>query len=701
MPHIAAIDLGGDNSIRIEKEFWRFCLHGDAAPVTLVMPTVDVGGRAVSLDRAAAVERSGDPVRRTRVSLDTPEVPGLVATLEVWSHAIHPGVRLRVLLEARAPIALRATPGQGQFFRVILPSEVDLEEQRIGDFDPGSHSYRPLRRSVRSRGGSSVRLVGPLVRLQRAGDELVVAHEGPVEAETAFWSYRFDRGRGALDIVAEVGAVLDSQDLFTQPWESETFHLVSAPHDAWLAYRRFFGAVAAPAGEHDLSYNTWHRQEQSHYVEGVPYLARINQTDLAEEMAEAASVGVKSFTIDVGWFERSGDWDAHPERLPGGIRSWADRAKSHGMTLGLWMNPMVAALGSASIQEFATCRMSFDGRELDPHPIWETESSAPMCLASDWAHHIEEQLRRLAAAGVRKVKFDGLWPASFEWAGKPSVYECDDPSHWHGTAAHSAEDRRARYRYMAANAVTRLSEFASQIGVTVELDVTEDWRYPRLGQLMFGRLFLINNGPYFHDLGVPSSTRIEPHTFNAVFYPHPTHSRIQRTAALFSEFLPVGRVFGHVLLGKDAVGTLESAVATAAMTGMAIWGDLSVISDGDKESVRRAFELSSGLRKGMSFPRTVIDGFIGSSPELHSHIDDLTGRRLTALFTHQPVVLREDENGSSLLSGAQRIKLSDAASESDGLPVRLGIDGAALVWNDTRGQMPQAADATGVGLRSG
>jgi alpha-galactosidase len=672
MAGIKLIELGWGAAIRAESRAWYFALNGEDRPVQVEMPALNVDGGEVRLDRVDAVYSQDEAPGRVQVLFATPEVPELKATLDLHLAEGHAGVRLWFTLTSKQSVILRSESEGAPFLRVQIPDGASLMEHRIGDFDPTVHSYRPRARPADSSPKESLRLVGPIIHVASSRQNFVVAHEGPVEAETTFWSYQLDAGGEALDVVAEAGAMLSHQDIGQQPWRSETFQLVVAPSEAVLAFRRFFGALAAPAGEHDVSYNTWHRQELSHHVEGVPYLTRINPHDLSQEMTEAADVGVRYFTVDVGWFEKSGDWQPHPTRFAGGVHYWAREARSRGMGLGLWLNPMVAGLTSRSLETHMHCRMTYNGRPLDTEPIWETEHSAPMCLASDWVGYIEEVLVRLATDGVEKVKFDGLWPASYEWAGRSAVYECDSPHHHHGSERNSPDERRARYRYLAATAVTRLSERASQLGITVELDITESWRFPRLGQLMFGRLFLINNGPYFHDLGVPSGTSIQPNTFNAVFYPHPTHSRIQRTAGLFSEFLPVGRIFGHVLLGDDAPGTMESAITTAAITGMSIWGDLSRLTEAQRQAIRKTLLTAGKIRQAMRQPRTTIDGFVGSSPEVHVHVDDATGKRIVGLFTHQPVTLRPP-------SGTFRAGVAPHEQAVNRREITLGNDGARLL----------------------
>lgn len=666
------IDLGGRAAVRAQPRVWEFALHPECPPLRVEMPSLVLNDRLVSLDRVADVRVAGGEARETSVLFHTPELPGLRAILELQSRPGQSGVRLSFTVASDRHAVLRR-PADEVFLRYELPAGSNIHEQRIGDFDPAVHSYRPRSRPVTAPAQGSVRLVGPLIHARCDDREIVVAHEGPVEAETAFWAYRL-AGDGTLNVVAEAGAMLSHQDVQTDPWRSETLQLVVAPSEGLVAFQRFFGAIASPAGEHDLAYNTWHRQELSHHVDGVPYLSRINPRDLAEELEDAAEMGVRYFTVDVGWFEKSGDWEPHSVRFAGGIRHWADLARAQGVGLGLWLNPMVAGLSSEAINQYGSCRMTYEDRLLEPEPIWETEHSAPMCLASEWREHMERVLERLAAEGVKKVKFDGLWPASYEWAGRAAVYECDSAAHHHGDASHSPDERRARYRYLAAVAATRLSEKAAQLGMTAELDITESYRYPRLGQAVFGRLFLINNGPYFHDLGVPSSTRITPNTFNAVFYPHPTHSRIQRTAGLFSAFLPVGRVFGHVLLGDESPGAMASAVATAALTGMAIWGDLSRLSGSQREAVRAALLGASRARKAMLRPRTIIDGFVGSSPEIHLHIDDATGKTILGVFTHQPVNLSAEQfsqvHAAAPAAGRSALEVAD---------VTLGNDGAVLV----------------------
>ncbi|MGA1079098.1 MAG: alpha-galactosidase [Steroidobacteraceae bacterium] len=61
---------------------------------------------------------------------------------------------------------------------------------------------------------------------------------------------------------------------------------------------------------------------------------------------EAASLGVERFVLDDGWFgsredDRSslGDWQPRPDVFPHGLGPFAERVRSRGMDLGLWVEP--------------------------------------------------------------------------------------------------------------------------------------------------------------------------------------------------------------------------------------------------------------------------------------------------------------------------------------------------------------------------
>lgn len=73
---------------------------------------------------------------------------------------------------------------------------------------------------------------------------------------------------------------------------------------------------------------------------------------------KAKELGVELFVLDDGWFGKRnddttslGDWEANPEKLPGGIKGIAEKITAKGMKFGLWFEPEMISENSCLYKE--------------------------------------------------------------------------------------------------------------------------------------------------------------------------------------------------------------------------------------------------------------------------------------------------------------------------------------------------------------
>ena len=57
-------------------------------------------------------------------------------------------------------------------------------------------------------------------------------------------------------------------------------------------------------------------------------------------------MGIETFVLDTGWYEKTGDWAVSRARFPEGLAPLKAKLDGHGMKLGLWFNPNAAAVSS-------------------------------------------------------------------------------------------------------------------------------------------------------------------------------------------------------------------------------------------------------------------------------------------------------------------------------------------------------------------
>jgi alpha-galactosidase len=555
-----------------------------------------------------------------------------------------------------------------------LAEWTSVTDVSFGEFHPYWHTYR-LSSSTRAHGDQ---LNGPALVFRHQATSTAVLLEGPHEASSRTWTI----GLVGEDLTLKIGPDEQNGDpgfprrttLRSTPW----IRLTNQFGDGSDVMRVLFENNAKGPG---FTYNTWHMQEQQAYEQGSGYFTCLHRSQLDDEMDAAAKAGVETFVVDVGWFETTGDWEANVNVLGRTVEEMAERASAREMALGLWMNPMMAAQTSRAYAEFASSRMVTDGVGLDPVDVWGTPESIAMCLASPYFDHLVAVITRLARQGVKNLKFDALWPGSYTWDGQIVRLDCDSSEHWHGTDDDAPSVRRRRYSALFDDAVLRLMEHARRAGLSVDVDITEADRRPNFGVLKRGRYFLINNGPYFSTLGVPDSTKIDPNTVNAVFYPSVTHSRIQRQALSFEPFVPSEQIYGHVLV-SPALNVAANALASIVAGVNGLWGQLSALPDDLLGQLAISAELArrwSGVplvRHGGASP--------GRSPEVYSKS---TGREtLLIMFTHQAVSVALRNVG---MSNGGELVVSSPGVELEGDFLHLPTDSAAVLVQ-SRHEQPNA-----------
>ena len=191
-----------------------------------------------------------------------------------------------------------------------------------------------------------------------------------------------------------------------------------------------------------VSYNTW-------FVHG----ARIDESIVLREVAEAAHVGAELFQLDAGWYAGAGadgpydfhtglgSWKVDEERFPHGLRLIGDEARARGLRFGLWVEPERADLGEVGHDEgpreewLATS----DGLYRPGHAN-EDAGYAQVCLAHPdaWSWAFNHMVRLVEQQGVQYFVVD-----SNDWVN------CTREGHGHGTSDGGFAHVQGLYRLLA------------------------------------------------------------------------------------------------------------------------------------------------------------------------------------------------------------------------------------------------------------
>ena len=76
----------------------------------------------------------------------------------------------------------------------------------------------------------------------------------------------------------------------------------------------------------------------------------MNEERILAEIDVAHRMGIDVFVLDAGWFEKTGDWQVSRKRFPNGLGPVKARLDRYGMKLGLWFDPLAAAVSSRMAQ---------------------------------------------------------------------------------------------------------------------------------------------------------------------------------------------------------------------------------------------------------------------------------------------------------------------------------------------------------------
>ncbi len=660
-------------------------------PLRVGTPSFEIDGhehaafRYSGIDGQRELSGGGRETCLRYTAVDTPELE-LTVTVRSFTHS--PILRLRYTLTAAQPVALTKTHGMDQL-RYLTVHQTGFEtcaltEYQLSHFDPVHHAYLPNREErAPTELLSGLRFVGPVALLHTPERTLLVAYEHGADHPESFLEFTIE-GTGdarCLALGARKGNYYTGQPVdATQPWKSIWFELGLHAGDlaSFLSrYRRFFLEEVCEnraSRQPYIYYNTWNYQERQRYFKGRPYIESMHAKRMLEEIDVAHRLGVEVFVVDTGWYARTGDWLPDLARFPQGLQQLRSRLDGYGMRLGLWFNPTVAALTSRVFREHPEWEMTWEGQPRFRDPIWETEMSTGMCLASHYAEdHIETMVRLHRELGVSYFKWDGV-----------QQYGCDSPDHNHGTAANSAGERADCYAYEMGRAMIRIVEEVTRRcpGVIVDFDITEHGRFMGLGFLSAGKYFLVNNGPYFHEFDIPGTVKMDPDTINVFFYPGPARPRICRPGVKFDALIPSILFLTHYLPDPPRLSQANS-ITSLVLGGNGIWGDLPALSEDDIAYLSEQIGHYRRVRDWVTraYPRT--RGFPGSSPEIYEKLEPQSAAGIVAFFTVTPGTLTHDTQPLNL-DRLGTVIGADAWESIGGNRLRLTVtlprDGATVVY---------------------
>lgn len=618
-----------------EERLWTLGGPGEPGAFAVPAPVFEIDGRETAAALSSVVE-AGGPRQLANGAVERAfegalaADPALSLRAEFRTAEANPIVRFRYVLSAREPRRLTKHGGRERLdlLSLALDGFPVVTEVRLGSFLELAHSYVPQEREVPEREfAAGLTVPGPILVAHGAGTALVAAFEHGCTVPDAFLTYRLSPGRKAV-LEAAKGTYWNGREIapgkpFETPWM-----LLGAVRggvgDAARSFREFvlkWQTDNAGSRRPWIFYNTWNFQERNQAWNGRKYLDSMNEERMLEEIGVAARMGIEVFVVDTGWYEKTGDWAVSRMRFPNGMAPVRRALESHGMRLGLWFNPTVAAVSSRMRRDHEDCLMTWDGIPGKPSPVWETEESQGLCLVSRYADAFADELIRVnRETGVTYFKWDAI-----------GQYGCNDPRHFHGDGSATPQERADAYAFLLPRYMGRVVDRLVQAvpDAIVDFDITEKGRAMGLGFLASGKFFIVNNGPYNFNYDFPDDVR--PMHINLFVRPGPARAWICRHPLAYDRWIPSVLFLTHYL-PDDPEESRRINLASLVLGQNGIWGDLAGMSGEGVAHFRRALLAYKQVRDDITEAFPVTTGPVGGTPEIHEKVSSRTGRGVVAIF---------------------------------------------------------------------
>jgi len=559
------------------------------------------------------------------------ENPDLSLRLIFRIPKVNPVVRFRYELYSKTKHLLTKVNGNDNlmYFATSFKAFDKIKEIRLSEFNEMVHSFSLSERVIaQTQFDDSLKLMGPLVAGTDEKQAFLVAYEHGSQVPDAFIQFNLHPDH-SVNLCAVKGNYYNGQVIEpAKPYQTIWFEAVAIKgNETMLAqtYRSFILHDMATNNESRkpyIFYNTWNFQERMKNWYEKRYLDSMNLKRMLREIDVAHGMGIEVFVVDAGWFQKTGDWKPNTKFFPDTLKQVKAKLNEYGMKLGLWFNPMAAAVSSNMLKNSIKCTVSENDKPWGTLPIWETEESRFLCLVSSYRDAFANELIRLhKELGVTYFKLDAV-----------SQYACTDSGHWHGTKNNSILERKNCYAFeigrSLAYVVDKLSETCPD--AIVDFDITEGSRAVGLGFLATGKYFLINNGPYSQSYDIP----IDPvkGNLNLFFHPGPARGWICRTPLNFDKWIPSVLFLTHYF-PDDPYENQSIAVGSLILGQNGIWGDLPVISKEGIDFFSKTLGLYKQVRDDITESSMITDGVIGGSPEVYEKINPENGKGAVVIFS--------------------------------------------------------------------
>ncbi|WP_183558464.1 alpha-galactosidase [Mucilaginibacter sp. SP1R1] len=547
-----------------------------------------------------------------------------------------PIVKFTYELSADKEYLFTKTNNQDDFnyLATSLSSFTKTKEIRFSDYNDKYHSYNLTEEGIDQRHfDDNWSVMGPMIIFSDSREQYLIAYEHGSQVPNRFLEFKFNKLK-QVSLNSVKANYLDQQPLNkNNPYQSLWFEIGDAAGnqaDLQRYYRDFMLKYISQNQESRkpyIYYNTWGRQERVKLASGK-YLSSMNLATTLKEIEVAHQMGIDVYVIDAGWFSKTGDWQVNTTCFPDTLKQVKKLLDRYGMKLGLWFNPTVAALSSDMLAQNKNNVMSQKGVVSKPSPVWETEESVNICLVSPYWEKFADKLIQLSRdLGVTYFKWDGI-----------DQYGCDDPSHFHGMATNSAQERADSYAFQQPVYMTKIIDKVCKANpeAIFDFDITEDNRCVGLQFLSAGKFFAMNNGPYFHnyDLAKEWGSPLNNGNSNMFFNPGPARGWFARSVLNYDTWIPSVLFLTHYM--PDEPRSSQTVNLASLILGQnGIWGEVLKTSTEGLTYFNEVLGNYKQVKYDITQSYPVKHGETGESPEIYEKINKQTGKGVIVMFANK------------------------------------------------------------------
>ena len=620
---------------------WKYKANQSAKEIAITPPEFEVNGqivKAVLQNIETDSTKINDARNLTEFTVQGKLKADTALHLKIIFHSTEntPFVRFKYELYSDAGHKLTKKDGKDDITYLSFSASdfAKANELRLSDYSHKNHCYVPrLLELKESQFSNNDAVMGPVFIGEKPAQSFLIAYEHGSQYPNAFLNYELDADK-KVTLKAKKGNYLNNQAITkNKPFESIWFQIGSvAGKQRELAkeYRSFILNYQSPNTESRkpyIYYNTWGRQEREKW-RGESYQGSITKPVIEKEIEIAHQMGVDVFVIDVGWFNKAGDWKVNTTSFPDTLKQINQLLESKGMKLGLWYNPSITAVTSKIAQEHEDWLVRKDGNIRGPFGVWETEKSINVCMVSDyWKYHADQMIALSKLTGSKYFKWDGL---DFDI--------CNDPNHHHGNENNTPKEREESYGFLMPIYMTKIAQrIQEEIPDAIfDFDVTEATRALGLSFLSVGKYFAMNNGPYFHnyDLAEKYQTPLTNGCSNIFVNPGPARGWIARTVLDYDQWIPSTLFLTHYQPDGDEK-SVNINIGSLILGQNGIWGDILNIPNENIQQFNKILSKYKQVKEDITLATIKITGEPGDAIEVYEKINPLTGNGVVVIFSNE------------------------------------------------------------------